>query len=130
MNKKIKNEDHNNLWKNKSKGIRNTKELIENGFIDSSEKYFVSEIRKELDVKVPLEFKNQITKGDLELKLQFVPNQKELNIYPEEKQDPIGDESHSPVVGISHRYKDRVLFKPTYQCAVYCRVFFCKKKGS
>src|SRR4051794_11416246 len=40
---------------------------------------------------------------------QFVPHAAELHISPEERPDPIGDDVHSPVEGIVHRYTDRVL---------------------
>ena len=43
---------------------------------------------------------------------------------PEERADPIGDDAHSPVEGIVHRYPDRVLLKLTHVCAVYCRFCF------
>lgn len=55
---------------------------------------------------------------------QYVPQLAELTILPEENSDPIGDEVHSPVKGIVHRYPDRVLFKPVSVCAVYCRYCF------
>jgi len=43
--------------------------------------------------------------------LQFVPDERELETRPEETADPIGDEAHSPVPGVVHRYPDRVLLK-------------------
>ncbi len=55
---------------------------------------------------------------------QFVPNAAELDTRPEELTDPIGDNVHSPVAGIVHRYPDRVLLKLTHVCAVYCRFCF------
>jgi lysine 2,3-aminomutase len=55
---------------------------------------------------------------------QFVPDAAELDHRPEELVDPIGDDAHSPVEGIVHRYPDRVLFKLTHVCAVYCRFCF------
>ena len=55
---------------------------------------------------------------------QFVPSAAELEIAPEERADPIGDERWSPVPGIVHRYPDRVLLKPTLLCPVYCRFCF------
>src|SRR5439155_23535563 len=39
---------------------------------------------------------------------QFVPSAAELQIAPEERADPIGDQRWSPVPGIVHRYPDRV----------------------
>ncbi len=55
---------------------------------------------------------------------QFVPDEAELEIAPHENADPIGDVRHSPVGGIVHRYRDRVLLKLTHVCAVYCRFCF------
>jgi lysine 2,3-aminomutase len=55
---------------------------------------------------------------------QFVPDAAELDHQPEEIGDPIGDDAHSPVEGIVHRYPDRVLLKLTHICAVYCRFCF------
>ena len=55
---------------------------------------------------------------------QYIPQNKELKILPEELTDPIGDDVHTPVKGIVHRYPDRVLFKPANVCAVYCRYCF------
>lgn len=55
---------------------------------------------------------------------QFVPDAREIETLPEELEDPIGDEAHSPVAGIVHRYPDRVLLKLVGVCAVYCRFCF------
>jgi lysine 2,3-aminomutase len=55
---------------------------------------------------------------------QFVPSAEELESGPGELADPIGDDVHSPVEGIVHRYPDRVLLKPVHVCAVYCRFCF------
>ncbi len=55
---------------------------------------------------------------------QFVPDPAELLATPQERADPIGDEAHSPVKGIVHRYPDRVLLKAVHVCPVYCRFCF------
>jgi len=55
---------------------------------------------------------------------QFIPSEAELKTTPEERADPIGDAAHSPVPGIVHRHKDRVLFKLVHACPVYCRFCF------
>lgn len=55
---------------------------------------------------------------------QFIPDSAELSTRPEESADPIGDDAHSPVEGIVHRYPDRVLLKLVHVCAVYCRFCF------
>lgn len=55
---------------------------------------------------------------------QFLPSLDELIIRADERADPIGDDAHSPVAGIVHRHKDRVLFKAVAACPVYCRFCF------
>ena len=55
---------------------------------------------------------------------QFIPDPRELDTEPQELADPIGDDAHSPLPGIVHRYPDRVLLKLTQICAVYCRFCF------
>lgn len=65
-----------------------------------------------------------IEPGDGPLRRQFLPTAAELVHGPEESADPIGDEDHSPVEGIVHRYPDRVLLKANHACAVYCRFCF------
>ncbi len=55
---------------------------------------------------------------------QFVPRPEELDLRPEELVDPIGDEAHSPVEGVVHRYPDRALLKIVHACPVYCRFCF------
>ncbi|MBN9018097.1 MAG: lysine-2,3-aminomutase-like protein [Rhizobiales bacterium] len=59
---------------------------------------------------------------------QFLPDSRELDHRPEERADPIGDDAHSPVPGLVHRYPDRVLLKLVHVCAVYCR--FCFRRES
>jgi lysine 2,3-aminomutase len=58
---------------------------------------------------------------------QFIPDERELASQGEEHRDPIGDETHSPVAGIVHRYPDRVLLKLVNACAVYCRFCFSRE---
>jgi len=55
---------------------------------------------------------------------QFVPDPAELVERPDEVSDPIGDDAHSRVEGLVHRYRDRVLLKLVNVCAVYCRFCF------
>jgi lysine 2,3-aminomutase len=60
--------------------------------------------------------------------LQFIPDRRELEPRVDEISDPIGDDVHSPVPGIVHRYPDRVLLLPTLICPVYCRFCFRREK--
>jgi lysine 2,3-aminomutase len=40
---------------------------------------------------------------------------------PGEADDPLGEDGHSPVPGLVHRYPDRVLLLPLDFCSTYCR---------
>ncbi|MGL4441413.1 MAG: lysine-2,3-aminomutase-like protein [Bosea sp. (in: a-proteobacteria)] len=55
---------------------------------------------------------------------QFIPDLRELDTLAIERADPIGDDAHSPVPGIVHRYPDRALVKMLHACPVYCRFCF------
>ncbi|NHB77338.1 lysine-2,3-aminomutase-like protein [Rhodobacter calidifons] len=58
------------------------------------------------------------------VRAQFAPDIRELTILPEELADPIGDASHAPVPGLTHRYADRAILHVTKACEVYCRFCF------
>jgi lysine 2,3-aminomutase len=55
------------------------------------------------------------------IRWQVIPRVEETNTAPWEMTDPCGEDSHSPVPGLVHRYPDRVLFLVTDRCAAYCR---------
>lgn len=57
---------------------------------------------------------------------QIFPRREELYdpLFPEP--DPLAEETHMPVPGLTHRYPDRVLWYLSHNCAVYCR--FCMRK--
>ena len=50
-----------------------------------------------------------------------VPTSHELNVAPEERDDPLDEQVDAPVPLITHRYPDRVLFLITDMCSMYCR---------
>lgn len=64
------------------------------------------------------------TNPDDPIAAQFRPDARELEIAPDELSDPIGDEAHTPVKGVVHRYADRCLLKLVHVCPVYCRFCF------
>ncbi|ANP46470.1 lysine-2,3-aminomutase-like protein [Candidatus Viadribacter manganicus] len=55
---------------------------------------------------------------------QFQPDARELETALDELSDPIGDDAHTPVKGVVHRYPDRALLKLVHVCPVYCRFCF------
>ncbi|UCG39579.1 MAG: radical SAM protein, partial [bacterium] len=61
------------------------------------------------------------------LLLQVRPDPAEISPLNDSlPEDPIGEESFSPVPNLTHRYPDRVLFLVSDRCAVTCR--FCTRK--
>ena len=61
------------------------------------------------------------------VKAQYTRSDAEDLILPEELADPIGDHAHTPVKGVVHRHRDRVLLKISNICADYCRYCFRKE---
>lgn len=55
------------------------------------------------------------------IRRQMIPRVEETHTAPWEMSDPCGEDAHSPVPGLVHRYPDRVLFLVTDRCAAYCR---------
>ncbi|MFP4597491.1 MAG: KamA family radical SAM protein [Persicimonas sp.] len=61
---------------------------------------------------------------------QAVPSPGELAPRDFELDDPLAEDTHMPVPGITHRYPDRVLFYVSHNCPVYCRHCTRKRKVS
>src|SRR6516225_2728705 len=55
------------------------------------------------------------------IRWQVIPRVEETHTATWEMSDPCGEDAHSPVPGLVHRYPDRVLFLVTDRCAAYCR---------
>jgi lysine 2,3-aminomutase len=55
------------------------------------------------------------------IRRQVIPTARELVGFEAAMVDSLGEEAHSPVPGLVHRYPDRVLMLVTTQCASYCR---------
>ncbi|HEY5569124.1 MAG TPA: KamA family radical SAM protein [Gammaproteobacteria bacterium] len=55
------------------------------------------------------------------LRRTVIPTLDEFNRVAGEEDDPLGEDSTSPVPGLVHRYPDRVLLLVTNFCSVYCR---------
>ncbi len=64
------------------------------------------------------------------IRQQAIPQAGELEIHDFELADPLAEEAHMPVAGITHRYPDRVLFYVIHHCPVYCRHCTRKRKVS
>lgn len=96
------------------------------GLVDPADTERLDEVARHFAVAISPAMLAALRPGDAAdpIARQFVPSPEELAIAPEELADPIGDEPYSPVEGIVHRYRDRVLLKPIHVCPVYCRFCF------
>ena len=61
---------------------------------------------------------------------QLLPREVELHDLKSSDPDPLREEQHMPVPGLTHRYPDRVLWYLSHHCAVYCRFCLRKRKVS
>ncbi|MEP9379828.1 lysine-2,3-aminomutase-like protein [Aquabacter sp. CN5-332] len=103
--------------------LRTADDLIAAGLVPEVGRDEVARVAARYAVAVTPVLAARMAPGDA-LARQFVPDAAELEVRPEELADPIGDEAHSPVPGIVHRYPDRALLKLVNVCAVYCRFCF------
>jgi lysine 2,3-aminomutase len=105
---------------------RDAADLVDAGVLDPARKAEIDRVAQRYAVAVTPAILDAIDPADPHdpMARQFVPSAAELATTPEERADPIGDAPHTPVKGITHRYPDRVLLKPTHACAVYCRFCF------
>lgn len=55
------------------------------------------------------------------IRKQAIPSALELYKSEADLDDPLHEDSDSPVPGLTHRYPDRVLFLITDMCSMYCR---------
>lgn len=112
-------------------GLIEPSQLERHGLVAPGEGARLEAVKDVFDVRVPQAF---LPAGGepahAALARQVVPSTGELVFLPEELEDPIGDEAHTPVEGVTRRYPDRALLKVTYQCASYCRFCFRRYKVS
>lgn len=106
--------------------LRTGDQLAAAGLIAPERAAEAERVRAVFDVAIPPSYLDAIVEAGPADPVwrSAVPSVEELAILPEELADPIGDEAHTPVPGVTHRYPDRALLKPTYACAVYCRFCF------
>src|SRR5882724_1649079 len=106
--------------------LRQPAELVAGGFAPAADLAALEKVAARYAIAVTPDVAALIDAGDANdpIARQFIPDARELFEQPGESADPIGDDAHSPVPGIVHRYPDRVLFKLVHVCAVYCRFCF------
>ena len=106
--------------------LRQPADLIEAGLVDESRRAEFETIVQRYSIAITPAMADLIDPSDPQdpIALQFIPDARELVETPGETADPIGDDTHSPVEGIVHRYPDRALLKIVHACPVYCRFCF------
>ena len=106
--------------------LRTAAQICDHGFALDEDRAALEQVAARYAVALPPALAALIDRNDPNdpIARQFVPSEAELDHLGEELLDPIGDDAHSPVKGIVHRYPDRVLLKLTPICAVYCRFCF------
>jgi len=105
--------------------IRTLPQLMDAGLVDAGSATALAAVLERYAVSLTAEVVGAIgANRDGPIARQYIPSPNELVSAPGEQADPIGDEAHSPVKGVVHRYPDRVLLMPTQVCAVYCRFCF------
>ena len=104
--------------------IRDTAGLIAAGLARPDQSAALEAVGERYAVAITPAMQALIEAPDDTIARQFVPDLAELHSAPHEAADPIGDEAHSPLPGLVHRYPDRVLIKPLLACPVYCRFCF------
>ncbi len=104
--------------------LRTADDLVAAGLVSPERRAEIDAVASRYAVAVTPEIAALIGGADDPVARQYLPQAAELNVSPQERADPIGDERFSPVKGIVHRYPDRVLLMPIHACAVYCRFCF------
>lgn len=110
------------IWQLKNR-ITSREELEQFMTLTPDEKAGVAFAGKKLALSITPYFFNLIDRDDpnCPIRLQMIPREGETKVSAGEMLDSLGEDEHSPVPGIVHRYPDRVLFLVTDRCAAYCR---------
>ncbi len=106
--------------------LRTAADLADAGLISRERAAEVTAVEARYAVAVTPAMAALIDAADVDdpIARQFIPDARELERHVSERDDPISDDLKSPVPGLVHRYRDRVLLKLVAACPVYCRFCF------
>lgn len=116
--------------KNSIRDIETFERLLDIKF-DPSEKEKLKETVKKFPLSITPYYLSLIDSAEFRndpIFLQSFPSPDELIILDEELEDPLSEDTDSPIEGITHRYPDRVLFHISNICSMYCRHCTRKRK--
>ncbi|QIG47556.1 lysine-2,3-aminomutase-like protein [Nordella sp. HKS 07] len=113
-----------------AKALNSLDALVEHGVVPQGTDGELRPVEENFSIRLTPETFRQMRALDVSdpVYAQYVPSTDELYVRNEEMADPIGDETFQKVKGITHRYPDRLLLKPTHTCQVYCRFCFRREK--
>jgi lysine 2,3-aminomutase len=109
-------------WQLKNR-ITTTKQLEQLMALTPDERAGCEHANRKLALAITPYFFNLIDRRDPDcpIRKQVIPRAAEQVVSDGEMLDSLGEDEHSPVSGLVHRYPDRVLFLVTDRCAAYCR---------
>ncbi len=109
-------------WQLKNR-ITTTKQLEQLMELTPDERAGCEHANQKLALAITPYFFNLIDRRDPDcpIRKQVIPRAAEQVVSDGEMLDSLGEDEHSPVSGLVHRYPDRVLFLVTDRCAAYCR---------
>ena len=116
--------------KHSIKDIATFENLLNIEFDQNLRKQFNETITK-FPISITPYYLSLIDPGDYEndpIFKQSFPSPSELIISKSETNDPLAEDTDSPVPGITHRYPDRILFHISNVCSMYCRHCTRKRK--
>ncbi|MDO4790429.1 MAG: lysine 2,3-aminomutase, partial [Porphyromonas sp.] len=119
----VSDEDWNNWkWQVKNR-IETVEDLKKYVSLTPKEEQGIRESLKTIRMSITPYYLSLIDPNDPHdpVRKQSIPTENELHVSPSDLQDPLHEDSDSPVPGLTHRYPDRVLFLITDMCAMYCR---------
>lgn len=97
--------------------------------LNDSEREDVKSALKVHKMKITPYYLSLIDKNDPNCPIRkiAIPSSQELIVREDDVEDPIGEKNFNPLKGFTHRYADRALIYPTFDCATYCRHCFRKR---
>jgi len=109
-------------WQARSR-IRSLEELSRIFELSDDEKDAVARHQGSLPLGITPYYASLMSREDAmePLRRTHIPVGSEYLKTPGEADDPLGEDGHSAVPGLVHRYPDRVLFLATGFCSTYCR---------
>ena len=115
------------LWQIKHR-IQSVEQLEGYFYLTKEKKLEIQEACNSFPMAITPYYASLINKEDplCPNRLQCIPDSRELTKGCGDMDDPLHEDTDSPVPGLTHRYPDRVLLLVTNECSMYCR--FCTRK--